>query len=139
MVHVQAILANTQSLMNICIIIPTYNEEKTIGYIIHKIRSFNINVLVIDDGSTDKTLSIAQDNKAYIIRNLRNEGKGSALIKGFEYILNENYDACITMDGDGQHSTEEIMDFINFAEKSSAAIIIGNRMVKKRKCLSCGS
>ncbi len=118
--------------MKTCVIIPTYNEAGTIASIVRGIRSQHLDTLVIDDGSTDNTYQIARDNGAFVLKNERNRGKGASLIKGFDYILKNNFDAVITMDGDGQHMPEEIPSFIKIALSSDSGIIIGNRMSARR-------
>ena len=88
---------------------------------------------MIDDGSTDNTAVIAEKNGAVVIRNPLNLGKGASLIRGFEYCLKNNFDAAITMDGDGQHLPEDIPDFISLAEKKEeVGLIIGNRMFNRK-------
>ena len=126
MVYVPEILER----MKACIIIPTYNESKTIGWLIGQIKGLNLNlpVIVIDDGSGDDTSSIAGKSGAVVIRNKNNEGKGASLIKGFTYALQNNFDAVIAMDGDGQHLAEEIPSFLRTAESSDSKIFIGDRM-----------
>jgi len=118
--------------MKICIVIPTYNEAKAIASIIRGIRQQELEVVVIDDGSQDNTSEIAEENGAIVLRNENNEGKGASLIKGFQYALGRDFDAVITMDGDGQHLPEEIPYFIRLAKYSDGGIFIGNRMFKKK-------
>jgi glycosyltransferase involved in cell wall biosynthesis len=115
-----------------CVIIPAYNEAKSIADTIKRVHTQNMDVLVIDDGSLDNSALIAEENGAIVLRNMRNKGKGASLIKGFNYCLSKGYDAVITMDGDGQHLPEEIPLFINSALGSSAGIFIGNRMTNKK-------
>lgn len=116
--------------MKPCIIIPTYNEAKTIAGIIKQIRAQNLDVVVIDDGSQDNTSLLAQENGAVVIKNTSNQGKGASLIRGFDYALNNNFDTVITMDGDGQHLPNEIPYFVGWAQNSGNYIFIGNRMTK---------
>ncbi len=116
--------------MKVCVIIPTYNEAKSIACLIQRIRQQELGVVVIDDGSQDNTSSIAKDNGAIVLRNETNEGKGASLAKGFRYALNTGTDAVITMDGDGQHLPEEIPYFLRLAEYSNSSLFIGNRMPK---------
>ena len=119
--------------MKICVIIPAYNEGKTIGGLISRIRALKLDPVVIDDGSTDNTVVIAEQNGASVLRNPENQGKGAALIRGFEYCVKNNFDSAITMDGDGQHLPEDIPAFISLAgKKEEIGIIIGNRMLNRR-------
>ena len=118
--------------MKICVVIPTYNEAKTITDIIRGIRKQGLDAVVIDDGSQDNTFEIATENGAVVLRNKNNEGKGASLIKGFRYARDNDFDAVITMDGDGQHLPEEIPYFIRLAKYSNSGIFIGNRMFKTK-------
>jgi len=115
-----------------CVVIPTYNESRTIGDLVNKIRQQNLEVLVVDDGSQDNTFQIAQDNGAKVLRNSSNMGKGVSLIKGFHYAMANDFDAVITMDGDGQHRCEDIPYFIRLAKYSVSSMFIGNRMFQRQ-------
>ncbi len=114
--------------MEICILIPGYNEEKTIGQVVSKARKVISDVIVIDDGSTDNTYQIAKDAGAIVIRHEVNKGKGAALKTGFRYALEHNYQAVITMDSDGQHDVDDIPNFLNALHEKKADIVIGSRM-----------
>jgi glycosyltransferase involved in cell wall biosynthesis len=123
--------------MRVCVIIPAYNESNTIAGIVKDIRSRNLDVLVVDDGSVDNSAHLARDNGATVLRNTSNMGKGASLIRGFDFALKNNYDAVITMDGDGQHMVEEIPKFVTKCESSTCHIVVGNRMnnVCKMPCI----
>ena len=118
--------------MKTCVVIPTYNEEKAIGGLIDKIRGLGLDIVIVDDGSTDNTVKIAGEKGVALISNKVNEGKGTSLIKGFKYSLDKGFDAVVCMDGDGQHLPEEIPNFIRIAEHSNGSIFVGNRMSKTR-------
>ena len=118
--------------MKVCVVIPTYNEARTISVLVKQIRKQGLDALVIDDGSSDDSGQIARNSGALLLKNEQNQGKGASLIKGFDFTLKNNYDAVITMDGDGQHLPEEIPDFIRAAAGSDKGIIIGNRMSQRR-------
>jgi len=118
--------------MKTCVIIPTYNEAGEIGNLVKQIRQQGLDVLVIDDGSSDRTAPIAKDSGAVVLENARNRGKGACLKRGFDYALSKDYDAVITMDGDGQHRPEDIMYFMRLAKYSDSGIFVGNRMSKTR-------
>ena len=112
----------------ICAVIPAYNEEKNLGPVLEKIKNYNIDVIVIDDCSTDNTAAIAERENAYLIRHASNEGKGNALRYGFRLALEKGYELIITLDADGQHETNKIPFFIEKIRNSNAGIIIGNRL-----------
>jgi glycosyltransferase involved in cell wall biosynthesis len=114
--------------VRICVIIPTYNESKAIAGLIGQINKLGLKVIIIDDGSKDNTAKIAQDCGALVLRNPLNTGKGASLIKGYKYAIDQGFDAVISMDGDGQHSCDDIQAFISKAESSDCGIIVGNRM-----------
>ncbi len=114
--------------MKICVLIPGYNEEKMIGQVVSKARKIISNVIVIDDGSTDNTSKIAKDAGAIVVRHEVNRGKGAALKTGFQYALEHNYQAVITMDSDGQHDVNDIPKFLNALLEKKADIVIGSRM-----------
>lgn len=114
--------------MKTCVIIPSYNGADTIAGLIQRLLQQGLEVLIINDGSEDNTARIAQENGAKVINNLKNEGKGAALIKGFKHLANSDFDAVITMDGDGQHLPEDVPALINAAQASNESIFIGNRM-----------
>jgi glycosyltransferase involved in cell wall biosynthesis len=112
---------------NICAIIPAYNSEKTIGTLLEKVLKFVSDVVVIDDGSVDRTVDIASGFGVNVIRHGRNFGKGRALKTGFEFAKSKNYDAVLTLDSDLQHNPEEIPKFFEkYADGFD--IVIGNRM-----------
>lgn len=119
--------------MNIFIVIPTYNEVKTIGSIVRKLRDRGFRVVVVDDGSKDNTIVEANRYDAELIVHSENEGKGRCIREGLEYSLEEGCDAVITMDGDGQHDLREIDKFIEEYNKSGSDIVLGNRMRNPEK------
>jgi glycosyltransferase involved in cell wall biosynthesis len=114
--------------MRVCVVIPTYNEARSIGDIIARLRRKNLEALVVDDGSRDETPLIAEKSGAAVIRNPGNQGKGTSLIRGFEYAIRNNFEAVVTMDGDGQHLPEDISVFLDAAQDDAVSLIIGNRM-----------
>jgi len=114
--------------MEICVLIPGYNEEKTIGQVVSKARKIISNVIVVDDGSNDNTSQIAKSAGAIVIRHEVNKGKGAALRTGFQYVLDHNFQAVITMDSDGQHDVNDIPKFLNALYEKKADIVIGSRM-----------
>ena len=118
--------------MKTCVVIPTYNEAKSIAGLVKEIQGLNLEVIIVDGGSQDDTSQIAQENGATVLKNQINQGKGASLIKGFSYVLSKDCDAVITMDGDGQHLPSDIPYFLRLAEYSDNGILIGNRMLKRK-------
>jgi glycosyltransferase involved in cell wall biosynthesis len=114
--------------MRICVIIPTHNEAKAICGLIRRVLELGLEVIVIDDGSVDDTVKIATASGAKVLVSPINMGKGAALIKGYNFALQHGFDAVISMDGDGQHSPDDLLVFIQKAQTSECALIVGNRM-----------
>ena len=114
--------------MKICVLIPSYNEAKTIGSLARRIKAKGLDAIVVDDGSSDETSEEAKRFGAFVIRQKENRGKGASLKVGFADILNKDYDAVITMDGDGQHSPEDISKFIEAAFDPGVDMVVGDRM-----------
>ena len=112
----------------ICVLIPVLNEALAIGAVASSLRAKNLDVVVVDDGSTDDSGAIARQNGATVIRHEIKNGKGQSLRDGFRYILEHGYDGVITMDGDGQHDAADIEQFLRLAAKERPGIIVGNRM-----------
>ncbi len=115
-------------IMRTCVIIPTYNESKAIAGLINQLHKLGLKAIIIDDGSSDDTVKIALEAGAEVLCNKSNTGKGASLIKGYAFAVSQGFDAVISMDGDGQHSADDIKVFIQKAESSNCGVIIGNRM-----------
>ncbi len=115
--------------MKACVLIPSYNETKTIGGIVKELKTKGHDVLVVDDGSFDDTAKVAAREGAIIISHVKNLGKGASIKEGFNFIRKAtNYDVVIIMDGDGQHHTEDVDRFLAHLEANNNDIVIGNRM-----------
>lgn len=113
--------------MTTCILIPAYNEARTIGDLVKRVKARGFDVFVVNDGSTDYTGDIACDAGAEVITSDLRKGKGATLKVGFAHILKLNrYEAIITMDGDAQHLPEDLPQFVD--NVGNADLIIGNRM-----------
>ena len=115
------------------IIIPAYNEEKNIGNVLKEIVQLypGIDVLVIDDGSSDNTGTIVLEQRVKLITHPFNLKYGSALQTGFKYAMINGYRHVIQFDADGQHDPQDIKIIIKIMEKGKADIIIGSRFLGK--------
>ena len=111
-----------------CVVIPALNAGATIGALVRSIRAQGLPAVVVNDGSTDQTATIASTEGAFVISHLRNLGKGSALRTGFEYALRSRFDGVVTMDGDGQHDPAEIPQLIQAGERQHAGMVLGDRI-----------
>lgn len=116
--------------MKTLVIIPCKDLEHEIGDVVRGVLGLglDLDVVVVDDGSTDGTSEAASAAGAHVLRHDVNRGKGAALRTGFEYAVEKTYDTVITMDGDGQHEPSAIPDFLDAVEKGDADVIIGTRM-----------
>lgn len=118
--------------MKICILIPCHNEAQAIGGLIDGIKGLGLDVVVVDDGSTDGTGAIAKNKGAHVLTIPKCGGKGNAMQKGFDHIVAQGYDALIVMDGDGQHAVSDIPVFIERFKTGQASLINGNRMTNNK-------
>ncbi|MCB0426610.1 MAG: DUF2062 domain-containing protein [Mangrovimonas sp.] len=114
----------------VCIVIPTYNNERTLKQVIDGVLNYSNHVLVINDGSTDSTKSILSTySNIHQIHLEKNQGKGNALRQGFKQAVLLGYRFVITIDSDGQHFPEDIPVFLEAfeAEKEDKLLLIGAR------------
>lgn len=118
--------------MKICVLIPSFNEEKTIGWLVAAVKKLGHAVVVVDDGSGDNTAKIALEAGAEVLVNEINLGKGSSLRRAFEMMKTKDYDAIVTMDGDGQHLPSDIEQFLKAYVQRKPGIIVGNRMLRAK-------
>ncbi len=114
-------------------VIPCLNEQATIGPLIQAVRPHVASVLVVDDGSTDETSARAQAAGAEVLRHGRPKGKGAALQSGWRRCRELGLRWALTLDGDGQHSPEDIPKFFQCAQQTGAVLIIGNRMAELQR------
>src|SRR4051812_34533605 len=101
--------------MRAAIVIPAFNEARTIRDIAQRALSQCRDVIVIDDGSTDGTAAALSDLPLILVRHQTNEGKGAALWDGFTRAMALGVDAVVTLDGDGQHRPEDVARLIRAA------------------------
>ncbi|MCS3532383.1 DUF2062 domain-containing protein [Chryseobacterium sp. JUb7] len=113
----------------ICVLIPTYNNEKTLRRVIDGVLEYTDSIIVINDGSTDSTLNILTEYSQITIINLpENKGKGNGLKTGFRKAKELGYHYAITIDSDGQHYPDDIPVFVKaLLDEKQEVLLIGNR------------
>ncbi len=122
-------IRNAISDKKICVLVPTYNNHKTLRRVLDGVLDYTENIIVINDGSTDSTLEILESYSKILTINLpENKGKGNALKTGFRKAKENGFDFAITIDSDGQHYPNDIPVFVDalLAEKQDV-LLIGNR------------
>jgi glycosyltransferase involved in cell wall biosynthesis len=119
--------------MKIIAIIPAYNEEKNIGQVLREVKKYVDSIIVIYDGSEDKTAEKAIENGAKVYSHVINRGLGGALSTGIKAALLENPDIIVTLDADGQHDPDDIPKLIKPIISESADFVVGSRFLEKQK------
>jgi len=115
-----------------CVIIPTYNNHKTLKRVIDGVLQYTTNIIIINDGCTDSTPEILKEyTQLTQIHFPENRGKGVGLRTGFKKALEEGYEFAITIDSDGQHYPDDISVFITELEKNKNCLLIGSRNMEQ--------
>lgn len=116
--------------LKIGVVIPAYNEEFNIGKTLEQIPnniSDKFDVMVVDDGSVDKTSEIASNYNITLIKHSQNRGYGAAVRTGLDFCRNKKVDVVIILDADGQHDPKYIQDFIKPIVEDNIDFVLGNR------------
>lgn len=116
----------------ILMMIPVYNEEKNIENVLNDLqRNLNnkVDILFIDDGSTDKSLYFIKKANKKVLENEENKGNSYTIKRGLKYGYEQNYDYVITLDSDGQHRVSDAMKIINAIDEK-IDVVIGSRYLK---------
>ncbi len=114
---------------------PAYNESAVIGNVVSSaVQDFAdspylIDLVVVDDGSKDDTANIAKQNGAVVIQHVINIGAGGATATGLSYAQQQGFDIACTMDADGQHSSEDVVEGIDQLISQQADLLIGSRLI----------
>jgi glycosyltransferase involved in cell wall biosynthesis len=119
-------------LTGVSVVIPAYNEELVIGSVVLKACRIVNKVIVVDDGSVDRTAEVARYAGADVIRLEANQGKAHALLLGLERARDLGCTAAVTLDGDGQHTTDDIARVVRPVLDGKADLVIGSRFLKKK-------
>ncbi len=114
---------------DVWVVIPAYNEEKEISKVVKKIRKYTPNMVVVDDGSCDKTYEIAQKNNVVVLKHIINLGKGAALKTGCDYAVSKGAQKIVVLDADAQHDPDEIPHFVKALDRKE--MVFGFRRLNK--------
>jgi glycosyltransferase involved in cell wall biosynthesis len=110
-------------------IVPALNEEQTVGGVIDEIRAFDpgFDIVVVDDGSTDRTAGVAADRGAYVLRLPFNLGIGGAVQTGYRFAFERGYDLAVQIDGDGQHDPRQLPAILEPVLNGETDLCVGSR------------
>ncbi len=123
---------NTKSNRQIFIVIPAYNEEKVITSVIRNVKKNGYsNIIVVDDGSDDKTFLKAKKEKVHILRHILNRGKGATVKTGMEAAKMLGADIIVTLDGDNQHNPSDIKKLLDKIY-NGYDVVLGSRLIQNK-------
>ena len=117
---------------HICVVIPTYNNEKTLSQVLDEVLKYTGSVIVVNDGATDSTSEILKNmtETIEVVSYKENRGKGFALKCGFDRAEALGYKTVITLDSDGQHFASDLEAFVQSAETNPGTLLIGQRFIE---------
>lgn len=110
-------------------VVAAFNEEKTISAVLADLGKYVDRIIVVDDGSSDKTPEMAKGEKVILLRHISNLGQGAALQTGFEYAKKQGANIVITYDADGQFQASDIPKLVEPILQRKADIVLGSRFL----------
>jgi glycosyltransferase involved in cell wall biosynthesis len=114
--------------LKVCILVPTYNNAKTLENLLHDLQFLGAYIIVVNDGSTDNTENILlKFTGIHSVSYSPNRGKGHALRQGFQIAVDQGFEYAISIDSDGQHFAKDIPAFLGVIENNPGSLIIGAR------------
>jgi glycosyltransferase involved in cell wall biosynthesis len=116
--------------LRIAALVPCLDVEATIAAVVEGVRKHVEHVLVVDDGSSDRTAEVARAAGAEVVSHAENRGKGAALRTGLVRLLAQGYTHAFTVDGDGQHLADEMPALIREATAHPWEIVLGARRIE---------
>lgn len=117
--------------MKTLVVIPAFNEEQSLGKVVRDLKSHGFTeMIVVDDGSTDRTYSAAMKLDVPVFKHILNRGLGAALGTGFEYARRNDFDSLVTFDADGQHLAQDIKKLLAPIKAGKFDVVVGSRLLK---------
>ncbi len=115
------------------VIIPAYNEQKNLTYVINDLKTNapDFDYIIINDGSTDDTGSLCREKGFNVVNLPINLGIGASVQTGYKYALENGYDVAVQFDGDGQHEAKYLKQMYNELNKTGSDMVIGSRYLSK--------
>ena len=127
-----------KKIQRICVIIPAYNESAVIRDVLKNAKKifstspYDISIVLVNDSSKDGTANIALNEKVVVINHIINIGAGGATATGLRYAKNNHFDVAATMDADGQHDPNDVLNGIRQMEIQKSDLLIGSRLIDSR-------
>jgi len=125
-----------QSKIRVALIIPAYNEAAVVGKVVHNLHKtfakteYDFSVVVVNDGSTDDTALVARKAGAHVIDHIINSGSGAATATGLSYAQSKDFAIAATLDADGQHDADDVLQGVNNLLTGDADLLIGSRIIQ---------
>ena len=114
----------------ISVVIPAFNEQRTVGEIVRRVKEVVPHVVVVDDGSTDGTAQEASKAGAVVLTHFINRGQGAALKTGMAYALEQGAQVIVTFDSDGQHQPDDIEALVAPLRRGEFDVVLGSRFLR---------
>ena len=114
---------------HVFIVVPAFNESRTIRGVVDELLGEYPNVIVVDDGSSDGTAESLRDSGALVLRHCANRGQGASLQTGIEFALLRNAEAIVTFDADGQHGVDDIAALLQPLFDGECDVALGSRFL----------
>lgn len=128
----------TLTTSDVLVVIPALNEEKSIASVISSVRSAGFDLVVVSDGSTDRTVDVCRSLNVLVLQLPINLGVGGALRTGFDFACRRGYRAVVQVDADGQHEPQLIAGLIATANRTEADLVLGSRFQSSETTMKVG-
>ncbi len=131
-------MSSTASKLRVCIVIPAFNESSVIGGVVKDVvktfknTSYSTEIVVVNDSSKDETADVAKRHGATVINHILNTGAGGATATGLSYAQQHNYDIACTMDADGQHDSQDVLEGVHQIIVRKSDLLIGSRLINNQ-------